>query len=507
MPVTNLSTKGLFQIPISPERRDFAFVVGNQRYPCTSFSAEFLAPIIAAQHGLDLSIDECIIQTPDPQDLFARFLDLSRGQPLEWEASTAQFFLALAKELGNSELYRELSSHLSGTMTTSNILERLHFGSGSRELSFVEVEHLAAHFWQFDQIIFNEFNLDQLQQILSQDCLELQSDDQLCDFILWHLDSDREYFRLFDFVQFEFMSVPAMSRFTETVRDKYDLLTPSLWQSMLNRLTHSVSSQSPSSRLHWESFPFESESPLKGIIAELTRRCEGIVHDQGLVSVTASSTERNYFPKHVVDFSSDTVFGSGNRKDAWLCFDFRQFRIRATHYSLKTFHKSQSWNPRHPISWAIEVSDDGSEWREVDRHSDCPDLAGDNRIGTFEISQPSSSRFIRILQTGPSHIPGDFCLELAAVEFFGSIVELSRPVVSEREVIPLEPHTSEVEVPEEPVLVRRPPGLVRHMLHARVRPEGNPAPGPGQGQVQNDGRVVRVANAVARLKANVLGGQ
>jgi hypothetical protein len=113
------------------------------------------------------------------------------------------------------------------------------------------------------------------------------------------------------------------------------------------------------------------------------------------------------------DFRSWSYFESEDEPGQWVCWDFGQIRIRVTHYTIKgSFLKS----------WVVEVSVDGSSWREIDRQTDNQDFKVDWNTASFSVSNPAGFRFIRLTQTGKNHT-GDDDLTLAGVEFFGTLIE------------------------------------------------------------------------------------
>jgi hypothetical protein len=57
-------------------------------------------------------------------------------------------------------------------------------------------------------------------------------------------------------------------------------------------------------------FPFTSD-PLRGIVAHLTEKSDGNVHDRGIVVITSkSTTSSSDLPKFAADFSKSTRFYS-----------------------------------------------------------------------------------------------------------------------------------------------------------------------------------------------------
>ena len=60
-----------------------------------------------------------------------------------------------------------------------------------------------------------------------------------------------------------------------------------------------------------------------GIINHLSRGKNINIHDEGIISVTASSTESPHYPKYAVDFDNDEYFHSDEQCD-WLQYDFKK---------------------------------------------------------------------------------------------------------------------------------------------------------------------------------------
>jgi hypothetical protein len=164
---------------------------------------------------------------------------------------------------------------------------------------------------------------------------------------------------------------------------------------------------------------------LNGIIAHLTQKCGGNVHDKGIVEVTVSSLEVNnmaYHGKNVVDYSSSRHFGTGTNDNPWICFDFKDSRVVLTDYTMVSDRRAPGWNPIFLRSWVVEGSRDGKEWIDVDRQMDCEALNGPDKSSIFKIQSKAEFRFVRIRALAV-HRPGDLiCLEMKAIEFFGTLI-------------------------------------------------------------------------------------
>jgi hypothetical protein len=54
----SLSSKALQRVESVTHEKDFAFIVGDERYCCPSFVAEFLSPRVTSLRAEDITMDE-----------------------------------------------------------------------------------------------------------------------------------------------------------------------------------------------------------------------------------------------------------------------------------------------------------------------------------------------------------------------------------------------------------------------------------------------------------------
>jgi hypothetical protein len=147
-------------------------------------------------------------------------------------------------------------------------------------------------------------------------------------------------------------------------------------------------------------------------------KCGGNVHDKGAVEITASSVLYGK-PQNAADFGDkDLYFLSQEKPGQWICWDFKMLRIEPTHYTIRTHS-----GPSYLKSWAVEGSDDGASWTEIDRRENNSDLNANLSVKTFAVSRSGSFPRIRLRQTGPNH-RGDNCLVLRAFKVFGAVAGL-----------------------------------------------------------------------------------
>jgi hypothetical protein len=177
-------------------------------------------------------------------------------------------------------------------------------------------------------------------------------------------------------------------------------------------------------------FPF-TWAPFNGVISHLTAKCDGNVHDKGVVEITTSSVNE-YFgtsASDVVRYALRNAAGIGtysdiwsqNKPGQWISWDFKALRIEPTHYTIRTHNGSP--NDAHLKSWAVEGSDDGASWTEIDRRENNSDLNDKLAVKTFAVARSGSFRRIRLRQTGPNHTRNNL-LALSAFEVFGAVAGL-----------------------------------------------------------------------------------
>lgn len=158
------------------------------------------------------------------------------------------------------------------------------------------------------------------------------------------------------------------------------------------------------------------KDPFSGIFAHLREKCAGNPHEKGLVEFSASTTARNQCQR-LVDYGWGNRWLSQNRPDQFVQCDFKGNRVAITEYSLKT------GDDCFPMTWVVEVSNDGSAWVEVDRRNSL-ELVGKWVVKTYKCARVEEQfyRFVRIRQTG-QNISGSNVLSLSQLEIFGKLIE------------------------------------------------------------------------------------
>ena len=113
-------------------------------------------------------------------------------------------------------------------------------------------------------------------------------------------------------------------------------------------------------------------------------------------------------------------FVTKDEANSYIRFHFKEGKILFDSYTLKTYHGSKNY--AHLKSWILEVSNDGKNYQEVDRHENCDLLNGPLRKSTFKVSISTPQRFVRLTQIGPNWLNNN-CLILNQIEFSGFLYE------------------------------------------------------------------------------------
>jgi hypothetical protein len=116
----NISTRGLGNLKKSRIVNDFTFIVGDHHYDCPWFVAEFVSLRVSQLRSIHLTMNEFLIETEDPGNLFEFVVSLGWGSPIFMNESSFSFFVSISLELCNRELYFHLHDVFDENLSISN---------------------------------------------------------------------------------------------------------------------------------------------------------------------------------------------------------------------------------------------------------------------------------------------------------------------------------------------------------------------------------------------------
>jgi hypothetical protein len=239
----SLSAKGLQRLETAQRENDFAFIVGDERYSCPSFVAEFLSPRVTSLRSQDITIDEFCIATEDPSHSFRLFLSIGFGGEVSLTETQLGFVRSVCGELWNSELFEKTLKQGEGELKA-----QLQFLSGINGSCEMEVRIVASRFHELSVSDFDELSPSVLEAILSDPRLVVRDEDSVFQIVHRRASTDLSYFGLLEFVRFEFVSGECMKTAFDFISSSFDSITVGIWSSLQTRLTVSVTPPSQTGR-------------------------------------------------------------------------------------------------------------------------------------------------------------------------------------------------------------------------------------------------------------------
>jgi hypothetical protein len=314
-----------------------------------------------------------------------------------------------------------------------------------------EIEFIASHFDEMTAALFAQISFTAACSILSSPGLVLKTEDSLYEILSSRFDDDARFCELLDFVHFEYLASSSISDFVNRQHQIFEHLNPGIWDGICRRLSLGVHPATSSRRVRSgvaETYPVTSGRPLRGIIAGLSARFGGNVHEQGVVSVTASSTKSGSL-SDIVDFSRETSFSTEREWSPWLMLDFRERIVNPSGYSLILTRETVK-NPEAFGGFLLLVSMDGTAWTEVDNRATLFGSRDGPDVCHHAVTKSAEGRFLQISRVyDPEHSDREAALALIAWEVFGTIrmrsdhdpvaATIVKPVTTPRPVMNLAP--------------------------------------------------------------------
>jgi hypothetical protein len=358
-------------------------------------------------------MDTYVVETPDPAQQFSSFLAMGRGSSLFVDEGSSDFLLSLTRELRNHEVYNEIASHFQVSLTLSTAIHGIRNRDFLDFTSEESIGFIASQFFALRPSVVKKIPVSTLFEILSHDSLRLLSENALYEWISASAVANPDYWSLLQFVRFEYLSPDCLGHSISVLGRRLDMVGPAAWAALSERLILPFTRFDPVSQ-----FPLKKRGNMNGIIAYLTRKCGGNVHEKGIVSITPASlgSRLDDSISKLADLRESSFFNTKNQSGPWICWDFHNLRIRPTHYSIRGVALNNL------KSWIVEISTDGVDWTEIDRQIDSQALSGVQKTDSFEVSGSHECRFIRLSQIGRNHLGNDQ-LVLSGFEVFGTLRE------------------------------------------------------------------------------------
>ena len=124
-----------------------------------------------------------------------------------------------------------------------------------------------------------------------------------------------------------------------------------------------------------------------------------------------------YDKDHIDDYFRNHADSEFNESEGWIEFDFVKQKVNLTSYTLRTV------GLYYPKSWKVFGSNDRTNWVVLSRQINNPALNGSGKQNRFECeSNNNYYQYIRYIQDDSWYSNRQYCIQLACIEFFGSIL-------------------------------------------------------------------------------------
>jgi len=182
-------------------------------------------------------------------------------------------------------------------------------------------------------------------------------------------------------------------------------------------------------RKKWKQHYLNGNDYFNGIFNYLERKYGKDIHQQGIITITASSSCTNR-PDDVINYEWNSYWRSnGNNLGEWWQINFKKMKVKMNGYSIKTYNASANWI--HLMNWIIEGKNDGEEWKEIDRRENNYDLNGPSYQHYYSIPEITKPfQYFRIKCIGRDHYNNShsscyYYLQFTNIEIYGEIYEES----------------------------------------------------------------------------------
>lgn len=475
-----LSSSGLKNLVSDNYQSDdeFCFIFGDRKLPMKKIFAEFISPAVSRLHQADPTISFLsttdLFQSPEKansqfsknifnEKTISYLKQISAGYSIEITEDQIFNMQIISILLGNEELFYKINdiySNNADVESIDNYLQQLQFfyycsRPFNHHFNYANaIEYLSGHFYSIDKEKLKQLPRSILLSIISSPQLRIENEDSLLDFVQEIFDEKdkddedigiNEFYEQIDFLSLseekfhEFLEKFEINEITQTIWTKlcrcfYINYLASLCEKDEERYSKNETFESPYKNSEKppetsekgddkNEFNFNGSNHFNGIIHHFLNEGENGLLEK--VEVTSSSKFIGS-PSNVILLDDKLkYFMSDDRPNNWIKYDFGQFKVRPSHYSIRTWDNGKRGG--HLKNWCIEGSntDSDDDWKLLDSRNDVTVLDNNNAESTFHIQENLDEnecfRYIRLRQTG-SNMSGNNYLILNALEFFGSII-------------------------------------------------------------------------------------
>lgn len=375
----NLET--IKDIPFDKYENDFTIIVNGEEYQTNRYVIDILSPRIRQYHFIDASMNRFYIYTTDKQDIksqekyFKDILSLISFEKIKKiDDDEIKFMIRIFYAFGNTEIVKQLITRkeTSNEMTIENAIENIlqkqsflesiqstQYGTNKQlnstdkfndinefdDIHFFdnELKFIANHFYELKNEQKVKLGFEFLKEIIKSNELRLETEDSLLEFINSIYIENPKASILYEFVYFNNVSDESIQKFSEIFDISH--ISNKILKSIIERSIESkgkkTKDENKNKRYVTKSkisqFLYKNGHEFDGIIKFLTDQTHGNIHDNGTIAVTYNKC--CWDPKNLLDLNESNAY-QATGTDCWICFDFKNRKIKMTGYSIKSYRQA-----------------------------------------------------------------------------------------------------------------------------------------------------------------------
>lgn len=417
-----LKASSILSIPFQNYENDFLFIVNGKEFKTSRLISELISPKICQIHSVDPTIESFTIKTHSKGD-FSLFLKLVNFNNLVFPENELEFLSEVIEQLGNESIDIEIPNQ---TKTTKeNVIQSLKQHEQNPifygEIISNEIDLISSNFFELSKTEeMQELSQSVIDRIISNPQLKLEDEDQLLSFINKLYKNDSNFCELYQYVNFSNVSLSAIQEFL-SIFDINDMNNMT-WKSVSKRLRNEIKLKKIESKRYIKNnflFKIENDNKFNGIIQHLLTKSKGEI--QNKIYITSSTLDDQLHSQYcALSFNDpEKYFASKNQPNQWICFDFKEHKVKITNYTIRTFG-----GKNNPKFWVIEGSVNGVDFTILDTQENCEYTKNSNSCHTFKIESEQAKnafRYIRFRQTDKNWFKNDY-LRINSFEIYGDFI-------------------------------------------------------------------------------------
>ena len=433
------------------QRKDkFQIIVNNRPYEIPLSYALGISPLITEKYLKDPTFKKLTItvnnneinrSSKEIQEEFSKFF---KGEKI-----SSELFCAIAINLENKEMINEWSK--CSELTKENIIKRIKAKHQiSSNLSYnkkmtienleAELKYFEEHFEEMKEDI-DELSDEELIFILKNDKIKVEKEDIIWEIVKKRIDMNNKRKSkenivkgeknikslLLGTIEVNYLKKEYFQEYIEIIEEE-DIENESkifkkIKEILIKNIDNIILEGKEINQTNIINIQHKEGNNFDGIIRYLEIKHGTNIHEQGIISITSSSTS-NYKPEQVIDYDWNNHWNSKDTPNNWLEINFKELKVKINGYSLKSPSCGSNWH--HLKNWVIEGSKDKNNWIIIDKKVNDSNLNRPPNQNYFPLSNISDDyQYIRIRSIGKNHANYDVLI-ITNFEIYGEIITNSK---------------------------------------------------------------------------------